>query len=74
MEFDKLTNFPIGSLWKRASIHDILGGQRQGGISTPSRKPYIILFSSPRGEEYGYQDGWKDDGFSTTRERAKKGP
>ncbi len=52
-----------GSLWKRQEIHDRLGGQRQGGISTPADKPYIILFSSPRGEEYGYQDGWDDDGF-----------
>jgi len=58
-----LRDFPIGSHWKRSEIHNILGGQEQGGISTPSKKPYIIIFSSPRGEEFGYEDGWKEDGF-----------
>ena len=58
-----LTDFPIGSYWKRTDIHALLGGQEQGGISTPSKKPYIIIFSSPRGEEFGYEDGWNVDGF-----------
>ena len=59
-----LTDFPIGSYWKRSDIHALLGGQEQGGISTPSKKPYIIIFSSPRGEEFGYEDGWNADGYS----------
>ena len=58
-----LNDFPVGSHWKRSEIHAILGGQEQGGISTPSKKPYIIIFSSPRGEEFGYEDGWNTDGF-----------
>jgi len=58
-----IEDLSVGSLWERKEIHDRLGGQRQGGISTPADSPYIILFSSPRGEEYGYHDGWDDDGF-----------
>jgi len=58
-----LIDFPVGSYWKRSEIHALLGGQEQGGISTPSKKPYIIIFSSPRGEEFGYEDGWNADGF-----------
>ena len=58
--FKKLT---IGSLWKRTEIHNLFGGQRRGGISTPSGKPYIILFTGPSGEEFGYRDGWDEDGF-----------
>lgn len=58
-----LKDFPIGSYWRRSEIHALLGGQEQGGICTPTKQPYIIIFSSPRGEEFGYQDGWKGDGF-----------
>lgn len=58
-----LSDFPVGSYWKRSDIHALLGGQEQGGISTPSKKPYITIFSSTRGEEFGYEDGWNSDGF-----------
>jgi hypothetical protein len=51
-------DFKVGSLYKRKDIHDIYGGQRQGGISTPANYPFIFLFSSERGKDYGYQDGW----------------
>lgn len=57
-----LKDFPIGSKWQRADIHERLGGQVQGGISTPRRNDYIILFSSKEGERYGYKDGWNADG------------
>jgi len=53
----------IGSLYDRKELHEKYGGQNQGGISTPRTYPVIFLFSSPRGREYGYQDGWKEDGF-----------
>lgn len=45
---------------RRSDIHEKFGGQQQGGISTPSRKPYIFLFSGDSGEQYGYRDGWVD--------------
>lgn len=62
-DLSSLIDIPIGSPWKRAKIHKLLGGQRQGGISTPADRPYIILFSSPQGKDYGYKDGWQPDGF-----------
>ena len=58
-----LLEFPVGSLWKRSEIHDRLGGNIQRGISPAAGQPYILIFSSPRGEAYGYEDGWHDDGF-----------
>lgn len=61
-------NLPIdlvpGSAYSRSDLHDALGRHRQGGISTPARYPVILLFSSHRGAEFGYADGWNaDDGF-----------
>ena len=44
-------------------LHDRFGGQRQGGISTPAQSPIVLLFSSPRGADYGYQDGWTAEGL-----------
>jgi len=38
------------------------GGQQQGGISTPSEHPIIFLFTGEQGEQYGYEDGWTEEG------------
>lgn len=46
---------------RRRDIHDRFGGQARGGISTPRQWPWVLLFTSPRGSEYGYRDGWVDD-------------
>ena len=48
----------VGKLYKRRYLHKKLGGQQQGGISTPSGSDMILLFSSAAGESYGYDDGW----------------
>ena len=54
--------FEVGRIYnRRKDIHDAYGGQRQGGISTP-KGPYIFLFTSPSGEQYGYKDGWNENG------------
>jgi hypothetical protein len=37
----------------------------QGGISTPSKHDFIILFTSAMGEQYGYKDGWNEQGLYT---------
>jgi len=34
----------------------------QGGISTPSGSPYIFIFTGESGEQFGYSDGFMDDG------------
>ena len=54
-------NLIVGEVYRRVDIHDQYGGQRQSGISTPSSKPFVFLFSGKQGAEYGYEDGQKDD-------------
>jgi len=53
----------IDEEYKRKELHDNFGGQRQGGISTPKDYPYIFIFTNKRGVNYGYEDGWSEDGF-----------
>ena len=55
--------FQRGRLYSRSrDIHGPFGGQQQGGISTPTKAPYIFLFTGESGSAYGYSDGWIDDG------------
>jgi len=55
--------FILGQLYnRRQSIHDVYGGQQQGGISTPVGAPFVFLFTGDSGEEHGYRDGWSEDG------------
>ena len=55
--------FNTGLLYRRRSLHGEYGGQQQGGISTPSYQNFIFLFSSPRAKEFGYEDGWSEEGI-----------
>ncbi|WP_455368115.1 NUDIX domain-containing protein [[Eubacterium] cellulosolvens] len=57
-----LVFFKQNMIYKRSDIHQRFGGQSQGGISTPSQFPVIFLFHTSKGKNYGYQDGWNDDG------------
>ncbi len=52
----------MGRLYRRRDLHHQYGGQRQGGISTPSAYPLVFLFTGETGEQYGYRDGWESDG------------
>lgn len=55
--------FEVGALYsRRDQIHRLLGGQRQGGISTPATSPFVILFTGEAGKEHGYHDFWDDNG------------
>lgn len=56
-------DFVRGQLYRRRDLHDQYGGQRQGGISTPQNHPFLMLFTGETGEQYGYRDGWIDDGL-----------
>lgn len=49
--------------YKRTDIQDFYGGQRQGGISTPSFSDVILIFTGPMGQSYGYHDGYDDSGL-----------
>jgi 5-methylcytosine-specific restriction protein A len=58
-----VASYEVGRIYhRRNDIHARFGGQRQGGISTPSGVPYIFLFTGESGEQYGYRDGWNEDG------------
>lgn len=54
--------FVPGETCRRRDLHDQYGGQRQGGISTPRGHPLIFLFTGETGEQYGYTDGFRNDG------------
>lgn len=55
--------FEVGRIYnRRQEIHEPYGGQRQSGISTPADGPFIFLFSGESGEQYGYKDGWDENG------------
>ncbi|WP_319520225.1 HNH endonuclease [uncultured Martelella sp.] len=55
--------FIEGELYSRTTdIHAHFGGQKQGGISTPSKHPFIFIFTGKAGQQHGYADGWKEEG------------
>jgi len=64
----KEIRFVPGKIYDRKEIHAKLGGQRQGGISTPKDKPVILLFTGEQGRHYGYEDGWQGEMFFYTGE------
>jgi 5-methylcytosine-specific restriction protein A len=53
--------FIVGEIYRRRSLHEEYGGQRQGGISTPANSPLMFLFTSDSGHQYGYRDGFQED-------------
>lgn len=55
--------FEVGALYsRRAQIHALLGGQQQGGISTPRDQRVVIIFTGEAGKSHGYHDFWDDEG------------
>jgi|TARA_Y100000031_G_C8188941_1_gene370401 5-methylcytosine-specific restriction protein A len=55
--------FQLGKKYLRKHIINTYGGQSRSGITTPSKHPLIFLFTSSSGKEFGYDDGWTDDGI-----------
>ena len=54
--------YEVGALYdRRLEIHGRLGGQRQGGISTPADTPFVILFTGEAGTQHGYHDHWEEE-------------
>ncbi len=61
-----VTNAPLfvpGQLYRRRTLHERFGGQRQGGISTPAKAPFVMLITDDSGKQHGYSDQWTDDGL-----------
>jgi 5-methylcytosine-specific restriction enzyme A len=54
--------FVKDQIYKRSELHDSYGGNRQGGISPSRKSDVIFLFTGSSGKEYGYEDGWKENG------------
>lgn len=53
--------YELGALYHRVSqIHEPFGGQRQGGISTPTSSPYVFIFTGDSGKPHGYEDRWDE--------------
>eukprot|EP00026_Physarum_polycephalum_P008339 Phypoly_transcript_08421.p1 GENE.Phypoly_transcript_08421~~Phypoly_transcript_08421.p1 ORF type:complete len:413 (+),score=55.14 Phypoly_transcript_08421:63-1301(+) len=48
--------FIVGKSYKRADIHQAIGGQHQSGISTPSKYNVILCFTINQPESTGYYD------------------
>jgi len=55
--------FTPGQIYRRRDLHAKVGGQRQGGISTPANAPFIFLITGDSGKQHGYSDDWTDDGI-----------
>ena len=53
----------IGQEYKRKELHDQFGGGRQSGISPSAKTDIIFIFSGESGEQFGYEDGWQEDGL-----------
>lgn len=57
-----MSPFVPETVYRRRDLHAKYGGQRRGGISTPSAHPLLMLFTGESGMQYGYKDGWTKDG------------
>lgn len=59
----KAVSFEVGREYNRRSeIHGVYGGQERGGIATPKDYAAIFLFTADRGEAFGYEDHFREDG------------
>lgn len=69
-KFNESMLFEIGKTYHRQKdLHDKFGGNRQSGIAPCAKHPYVFLFTSRRGIEFGYEDGWiSSDIFGFTGE------
>src|SRR5438093_2270925 len=54
--------FEVGRVYRRQALHDEYGGQRYGGISTPTGQPFVMLISGEAGTAFGYDDEQLEDG------------
>ncbi|WP_140725790.1 HNH endonuclease [Pseudomonas sp. Hp2] len=53
-----IPSFEQNRLYKRTSIHDEFGGNRQSGISPSRKAPAVFIFTGGSGEQHGYIDTW----------------
>jgi 5-methylcytosine-specific restriction protein A len=53
----------VGQEIKRRELHSRFGGPQQGGMSPCPRSGLILLFTTPHGDLYGYEDRFQPDGM-----------
>lgn len=58
-----LSSFNPGQLYRRIDLHKKFGGQRQGGISTPAKTPFVMIITGDSGKRHGYADEWTEEGL-----------
>jgi hypothetical protein len=58
-----LIDLTSGAIYQRTELHERVGGQRQGGISTPADYPAVLIFTGYAGGQHGYEDGWSNGVF-----------
>ena len=63
----------VDSEYTRRKIHEMFGGQTQGGISTPAQHPVILLFTGKSGARFGYLDRRTEDGIYLYTGEGQKG-
>lgn len=47
--------FIVSKEYRRRDLHELYGGQNKGGISTPSKNNFIMLFTGEQGNQHVYQ-------------------
>ena len=52
----------FGATYQRRYLLELYGGQMQAGIWTPAEFSVVMLFTGESGHEYGYKDGWTEEG------------
>lgn len=69
---DDSSDFEIGKFYNRWELHDVWGGQRYSGITTPKDNPLLFVFTGKSGDNYGYEDMFLPNGtFLYTGEGTK---
>ena len=57
-----MPRFIVGREYRRSELHDRYGGNRQKGICPSPHHPVVFLFTGESGEQYGYFDGFQNNG------------
>ena len=70
MDGSSNVTFSPGQLHRRRDLHEKFGGQRQGGISTPAKAPFVLLVTGDSGKQHGYPMNGQMREYSSIPEKA----
>lgn len=64
----------VGETIRRVDLHERYGGSRQDGVSPSRSTPNVFLFTAASsGEQHGYFDRWREDGYFYYTGRGQRG-